>query len=357
METWESTLVSPKTTILEAMKIINNTQLLIAIVVDENRRLLGTVTDGDIRRGILRNEPMDSPVERIMFKMPVYASRTDSRKKILNLMKLKGCLQIPVLNDEKQVIDVRMSTDYISAQKEITSPVLLMAGGMGTRLRPLTDDCPKPLLCIGDKPILEIILENFIEYGFKNFFISINYKGEMIEDYFKDGNKWGIKITYLREKKRLGTAGALSLIKDKFSGPIIVMNGDLLTQINFDQLLNFHKNNHTKATLCVREYDFQVPFGVVQVQDYKLKELKEKPVHKQFINAGIYVLEQDALKIIPEDQYFDMPDLLSRLVELDEKPAVFPIHEYWLDIGQMVDYKRADKEYVEMVNNIKTTAI
>ncbi len=357
METWESILISPKATILEAIKIIDDTNLLIAIVVDENRRLLGTITDGDIRRGLLRNEPMNAPVERIMFKRPLSASIKDSRKKILNIMKLRGCLQIPILDNEKRVVDVKRSIDFLKAQQEISSPVLIMAGGMGTRLRPLTYECPKPLLNIGNKPILEIILENFIEHSFQNFYISINYKGKMIEDYFENGDKWGVNIQYLKEKKRMGTAGALSLIKDKFSEPIIVMNGDLLTKVNFKHLLKFHKENNARATMCVRDYDHQVPFGVVQVQDYKLKELKEKPIQKLFINAGIYVLEPETLDMVPKNNFFDMPDLLSELLNMDKKPAVFPIREYWRDIGQIGDYKLADKEYLEMMNDVEISAV
>ena len=350
MKTWESILISPEATILEAIRIIDHTDFLIALVVDEERRLIGTVTDGDIRRGILRNCTMDTPVKKIMFQTPLAASVNDSREKILSRLRKKTCRQIPLLDNNYRVVGIKTSNEFISSKLDI--PVLIMAGGLGTRLRPLTDNCPKPLLHVGGKPILEIILDNFIAQEFNNFYISINYMGDMIEDYFEDGSKMGVNIQYLKENKRLGTAGAISLIDHPIDAPLIVMNGDLLTKVNFTQMMDFHKDNKSSATLCVREYNFQVPFGVVQMDNCKLKQFQEKPVQNYFINAGIYILEPGILQLIPKNEYFDMPDLLSKLKSSDNPPSVFPIREYWLDIGQMVDYHRAEKEYSEIKDNI-----
>lgn len=348
MESWESALISPDATILDAMKVIdNNGSLLIALVIDRKRQLLGTVTDGDIRRGILKSIPMNAPVKQIMFTKPVTLSVNDSQKKFNHIAnKYNLCRVIPVLDENSIIIGIHKSNRFYKTK--IPNPVLIMAGGLGTRLRPLTDNCPKPMLTVGDKPILEIIINNFIENGFSNFYLSINYKGEMIEDYFGDGSDRGISIKYLKEKKRLGTAGSLSLLDPPPEHPIIVMNGDLLTKVNFQQLLDFHDDSKNPATICVREHNFQIPFGVVKIDDYRLSGLKEKPVKKVFVNAGIYVLNPETLSMIPDDQFYDMPDLFSALLEKKEKPGVFPVREYWLDIGRMSEYKKADEVYVTL---------
>ena len=345
MESWESALISPDATILEAMKLIDsNNPLLIALVVDSERRLLGTVTDGDIRRGILNSIPVEAPVKKIMHTEPVTLSLNCARKKYN--INGSGCSNrrriIPIMDNQSRIIGIHKCN---VAKQTMKNSVFIMAGGLGTRLRPLTNDCPKPLLTVGDKPILEIILNNFIENGFSDFYLSINYKGEMIEEYFGDGSDKGISITYIKEKKRLGTAGSLSLLNTVPKHPLIVMNGDLLTKVNFQQLIDFHAANEVPATLCVREHDLQIPFGVAKVDDFKLAALEEKPVEKMFVNAGIYALNPETISLIPENQYYDMPDLFDTLLKTDNKPGVFPIREYWLDIGQMSEYEKADEVY------------
>lgn len=220
-----------------------------------------------------------------------------------------------------------------------------MAGGLGRRLQPLTNECPKPLLKVGGKPILEIILENFVEQGFNRFHIAVNYKAEMIESYFGNGSRWGIDLSYLREHERMGTAGALSLLPGGLTQPLIVMNGDLLTRINFRQLLSFHAEHHAQATMCVRDYDFQIPYGVVKIEKHRLTGIEEKPVHHCFVSAGIYVLQPDVISLIPRNTFFDMPDLFAEMIRQQKETAVFPIREYWLDIGRMDDFERAVGEY------------
>ena len=219
-----------------------------------------------------------------------------------------------------------------------------MAGGTGTRLRPLTENSPKPLLTVGDKPLLEGIIENFVRQGFSKFFISVNYLAESIKDHFGDGAKWGAHIIYLDEDKPLGTAGALKLLPEKPTSPVIVMNGDLVTKIDFRDVLDFHSTQSSVATMCVREYDFQVPFGVVETQGAMIQSIDEKPVHKFFVNAGIYVIDPDALEIIPDDQKFDMTELFDQLVQGSQPAAAFPVHEYWMDIGRLDDFHRANKD-------------
>jgi len=220
-----------------------------------------------------------------------------------------------------------------------------MAGGMGTRLRPLTNDQPKPLVSVGNKPLLETIIETFVQQNFHQFYLSINYKAEMIKSHFTDGAKWNAEIHYLEEDQRLGTAGSLSLLPEQPDEPAIVMNSDLLTRVNFQQLLDYHKQHKAKATMCVREYDFQVPFGVVEIEDNQITGIDEKPVHNFFVNAGIYVLEPEVLKLLRKNEAMDMTQFFERIILAGLKTSAYPIHEYWLDIGQKDDFLRANRDF------------
>jgi len=222
--------------------------------------------------------------------------------------------------------------------------VVLMAGGLGARLRPLTEDCPKPMLMIGNRPILETILLNFIESGFRRFCFCVNYKAEIVMNHFGDGARWGVEIRYVREREAMGTAGALSLLPEKPDKPLIVMNGDLLTKTNFASLMDFHASHHAAATMCIREYDYQVPYGVVKLEDHRLISVEEKPVQRFFVNAGIYVLGPEAVAEIPSRQ-FDMPSLFDKLVEKGREISVFPVREYWLDIGHLADLEKAHGDF------------
>ena len=349
MEEWRKILISPSTPIMNAIRIIDDGSMQIALVVAENNRLLGTVTDGDIRRGILKEISLDSPVQEIMNTNPTVVRIQDDRENILLTMKLKRLHHIPVVDEYGCVIGVETLDQLIQTSSKQENWVVLMAGGLGSRLRPLTNDCPKPLLKVGGKPILENILGNFMEYGFRRFYISVNYKAAMIEDYFGDGSRWGIEIKYIHEDKRMGTAGALGLLPEKPTQAVLVMNGDLLTKVNFEQLLDFHLENQSQATMCVREYDFQIPFGVVKVEKHRLIGIVEKPVQRFFVNAGIYVLEPEAINIIPKNIYYDMPNLFEKIIENNAETAVFPIREYWLDIGRMDDFERANCDYLELL--------
>jgi dTDP-glucose pyrophosphorylase len=346
MTEWKSTLVSPDTPMIKTIEVITKSSLQVALVVDEDKRLLGTITDGDVRRAILHNFPMTTPVEKIMRKEFTVATAGDSREVIFSIMKQKGLRHIPVVDDKGRVIDLKLFSD-MSEFESHGNIVVLMAGGLGTRLHPLTKESPKPLLEVAGKPLLEIIIKNFLEHGLYRFFIALNYKAAMIEDYFGDGSKWGAEITYLRETEQLGTAGALSLLPERPSMPVFVMNGDLLTKVNFKQLLHFHSTHGSSATMCVRQYDFQVPYGVVNAEGHHLVTLEEKPVHSFFVNAGIYVLEPDMLDLIPKNSFFNITTLFEKLLQLKKKITVFPILEYWLDIGRISDYERANGEYLK----------
>jgi dTDP-glucose pyrophosphorylase len=344
MKDWKSTLVKPNVSIKDAILIIDTSGLQIALVVNDEMSLLGTVTDGDVRRGILKGISLDTEVSAIMNSNPKTASVAESREMILQRMTGSGLHHIPVIDKHGRVLKIELLEDLIGIPKQ-ENEVILIAGGMGTRLKPLTDNYPKPLLKVGSKPILEIIIDNYIEYGFKQFTISVNYMSEMIEDYFGNGSQWGVNIKYLHEDKRMGTAGALGLLHHRPEIPFFVMNADLLTKVNFQQLMSFHKEQQSTATMCVRQYDLQVPYGVVHIEDHKLLSIQEKPIHHFFINGGIYILEPEVLDYIPKNDYFDMPSLFEKVVENKKTASVFPIREYWLDIGQKNDFDRANNEF------------
>lgn len=344
---WKKVLVLPSTPIIKSIEIIDAGALQIALVVDEKNRLLGTLTDGDIRRGILRGIPLNDPVNQVMNNNPTVVRANEESNKIIITMKNKNLFQIPLVDDDGCVVDLAVLKDLIKPNKR-KNIVIIMAGGLGSRLRPLTNDCPKPLLKVGGKPLLETILENFIEYGFGKFYFSVNYMAEMIKQYFGNGSRWGADIEYIYEDKRMGTAGALGLLPEKPGDTILVMNGDLLTKINFQHLLDFHIDTRADATMCVKEYNFQVPYGVVKTDKHRLLEIEEKPIKSFFISAGIYAIEPRALDLIPKNSYFDMPSLFESLIHENRETAVFPIREYWLDIGHKDDFDRANGEFSEV---------
>ncbi|PWW37449.1 MULTISPECIES: nucleotidyltransferase family protein [Paenibacillus] len=341
---WKDILITPEMTILDTMKIIDKSSLQFAVVVDCHRHLLGTVTDGDIRRGILKGLPLDTTIQKVMNKKPTFEKKGKSHSYYTELLKTKHLKQLPILDEDNQVYDI-LFADNLNQRLGKDNSVILMAGGMGTRLRPLTDEIPKPMLKVGDKPILETIIEGFKSFGFTKFIISVNYRKEIIENYFQNGSQFGVDIQYVEESKRMGTAGALSLLPEKPEQPFFVMNADLLTKINYEQLMNFHKETKSVATLCVREYEYQIPYGVIKTSNDRLLSIVEKPIHKSFVNAGIYVLDPDILQYVPQNEFFDMPDLFKRAVNYEREVSAFPLREYWLDIGQVADYDKANGDY------------
>lgn len=345
MHNWKKILLKKEDILARAIEVLELQALRIVLVVDDNNKISGTVTDGDIRRALLHHCDMDTPLAEIMHMDPVVASVNDTKNTLLSMMKKAGALQIPLIDEQGCVVGLE-TMQQLLIKKSFDNPVFLMAGGFGKRLQPLTNNTPKPLLKIGQKPVLETIIEQFIDAGFHDFYISTHYKAEMIEEYFGTGEKWGVTIKYVNEKEPLGTAGALSLLPDDLSTlPLLMMNGDLLTKINFEQLLEFHERQGGVATMCVREYDFQVPYGVVDANNYQMIGIKEKPVQRFFVNAGIYVLSQETIRSVPFDQVIDMPDLLLKQVKNDRKVNIFPIHEYWLDIGRIDEFERAQSDF------------
>jgi dTDP-glucose pyrophosphorylase len=343
VEDWQKILISPQTTMADTIVVIDKAAMQLALVVDENRNLLGVVTDGDIRRALIRHIPMESPIEQVMHKTPSVAKRGTSKSQLLNLMNRKGLLAIPIV--ENNVVVGLETLKKIVERSHYDNPVFLMAGGFGTRLKPLTDNCPKPLLKLGGKPILETILENFIAAGFHRFYISTHYMPDMIEDYFGNGDNWGVSIEYVYEDTPLGTGGALGLLpKNLPELPLIMMNGDLLTKVDFAHLLEYHLQQSSIATMCVTEYEYQVPYGVVESKGNKILSMVEKPMQRHFVNAGIYVVNPELVNKVEKNQVIDMPTLIEQQIANDEDVTIFPIHEYWLDIGKMPDFDQAQRD-------------
>lgn len=341
MSDWKKTLLKSSALMKDAIKILNNESFRIVLVEDEDKKLIGTITDGDIRRGLLKHLPMNSQLSEFMSTEPTVAKVTDNHNQILLKMQELDLLQIPIVDDYGKVVGLE-TLQNLNEKKRYGNPVFLMAGGLGKRLRPLTKDIPKPMLNVGSQPILETILKQFIEAGFYNFYISINYKAEILQAHFKDGSDWKVSIKYINEDEPLGTAGALGLLpKDIPDLPIIVMNGDLLTKVDFQELLSFHIEQGLQATMCVRDYEFKVPYGVIHAEGHCITSIIEKPVHKFFINAGIYVLNPVVLNMINGKDYLDMPDLFSELINEGKQASIFPLYEYWLDIGKINQFNQA----------------
>ncbi|MGZ0076703.1 nucleotidyltransferase family protein [Methylomonas sp. YC3] len=344
---WQQVLIRPEATLRATIEVIDRAALQIALVVDEQEKLLGVVTDGDIRRALIRGLSLEHPVFEVMNKRPKVAALNDSKTQLIAMMEGHHLYQLPVVDEQGRVVRLE-SLQALYKQPAFPNPVFLMAGGFGTRLRPYTDECPKPLLEIGGKPILETIIENFVKSGFRQFYIAVHYRAQQIKDYFGDGGRWGIKIDYIDETEPMGTAGAIGLMPDNLPDvPLIVMNGDILTQIDFSRLLAYHNEQQAIATLCVRQYEYQIPYGVVRLEQQRVVGIEEKPLQSCLANAGIYVLDHSLINSIAAQQKLDMPTLLNQQVAAGEIVSMFPVNDYWLDIGREADFLRAQGEFAQ----------
>ena len=347
MKSYKDILLKPSSTIREALLTIDSGAKRIALIVDEKEKLIGTLTDGDIRRGLLNNLSLSDSIESVIFRTPTMCKITDSKEKILEIALAKKIYQIPIVDDEGVLIGIE-EVDTLLKSESKTNKVVLMVGGLGTRLRPLTDHTPKPMLKVGDKPILETIILNFKKHGFTNIILSVSYKAEVIESYFGNGSSFGVNIEYIHEEKRMGTAGALSLMRERLNEAFFVMNGDLLTNLNFETMMEYHLNNNSLATMGVRAYDFQVPYGVVNVEGKDILSIEEKPTHHFFVSGGVYILDNQVLNLIPNNEYYDMPTLFENVIAEKMRSISFPIREYWMDIGRLEEFKKANDEYHEV---------
>ena len=334
--------VSITTTIYEAMQLVDQNSKQMVALVDHNQNIIGVITDGDIRRAILKGIPLDSSVVDVAKKNPLIATENESRKALISKMQDNSVSFIPLVNNENELADIVFLSDLLNVSRKHNS-IIIMAGGKGTRLGELTKDCPKPMLKIGSKPILETIITHLSAFGFNDFYISVNHLKEQIIEYLADGEKMGVKISYLHEEKPLGTAGALGNFKPQNSEPIIVMNGDIFTDMDFSTLIDFHIAQKAAATVCLRKFDFQVPYGVVKTSDKQITAIEEKPTMSYFVNAGIYAFDPEILSIIPKNTYYPMTKFLEKLIDTQKSVISHEIEGIWIDIGRHEDFKNASQ--------------
>ena len=344
MKGWEKILVGPATPLREALERIDKAGTRMVLVVDADRRLLGTLSDGDVRRGLLQGLTLADNVTSAMNTEPSVARAGQDRESILAMMRRLTLYQMPVVDSEGLVVDLE-TVDNLLAPPIRENSVVVMAGGRGTRLAELTRDTPKPMLKIGSRPLLETILNSFTSQGFRHYYFAVNYKAEQIEAHFGDGSEFGVNITYLREDEPMGTAGALSLLPEPPPTPLIVTNADLLTKEDYGHMLDRHVQSGAYGTMAVRNYDMQVPFGVVRERDGGIEAIEEKPIQQFVVSAGIYVLSPHTLELVPQSQFLDMPTLFQALAHNGLRTRCHHIDGYWLDIGRLHDYERAKLDF------------
>ena len=336
--------IGPEATVRAAIEAIDRSKRQIALVVAEDGALVATVTDGDVRRGILRGVDLDGSVAQVMHTTPTTITEGAPDAATRRLIRERKLHHVPVIDAAGRLVDLATVEDLFGVTPRDTR-VVLMAGGLGKRLRPLTETIPKPMLPVGGKPLLEQIIGVFADQGFWRISISVNYRREMVQEHFGDGSAFGVEIDYIEEDQAMGTAGALSLLKTRPEAPFIVMNGDLLVALQFDALLKFHHDLGAAGTMVVREYEHQIPYGVVRAEGDLMTGIEEKPIERYFVNGGIYVLSPQALDRIAPGEPLDMPSLLTRLAEEHAKVAVFPLRDYWRDIGRIDDLEAARTEF------------
>lgn len=345
-----SILIPPNMPILEALEVLNSAHKRIVLVVDDERHLLGIVTDSNFRRAILEKISFEEPVSKIMRERPVVASANFTDIQLLKLMETTTHYQIPVLDDGGRLVDVCFLDDLIKSQAE-SSVAIIMAGGLGTRLHPLTENKPKPLLEVGGRPLLFSILDHLVDSGVQKIIVALNFHGDSIREAIGKEDSLSEYVQFVEENKRLGTAGPISLIPEPPSGPFIIMNGDLLTKVAIDEMLRFHRYERNVLTVALREESYEVPFGVARVEGTRILSVDEKPKHTHLINAGIYIAEPYVIDRIPKDTFFDMTNLIDDLIANDLRVGSFPVHEYWLDIGAPEQLDQAQHDYSSVFRN------
>jgi len=347
MKNWKDALIGPNATLRAALDTIDRAGCQLAMVVDDEGRILGTLSDGDARRALLRGVSLEDRVDAVMHREPTCAKAADGRQAILDAIRQIGVHQIPLVDERGVVVGLSTVDDFLSLP-ERPNWVVVMAGGMGSRLQELTRETPKPMLRVGPRPLLESIVRSYADQGFKRFFLAVNYKAEQIERHFGDGRELGVQIDYLREDQRLGTAGALSMLPERPVTPVIVTNADLLTREDYAGMVEAHEASGAQATVAVREYEMQIPFGVVREQNARIEAIEEKPKRRFLVSAGICVLSPEALQVVPPRTYFDMPTLFETLIARGGFVRCHAIDGYWLDIGRLPDYEQANSDFNEV---------
>ena len=341
-------------TVREAIETIGRTRRGVALVVDEAGRLLGTVTDGDVRRGLLRQLTLESPAAEVMSRSPITATPETSPEGLLRLMKVNRIRQLPIVDANGRPVRLYEIEEFVPDTETLSSAVV-MAGGEGKRLRPLTYQTPKPMVKVGDIPILENIIRSLVRSGIRRVYVAVNYKAEVIEEYFGNGEGFGAEVRYLREEQPLGTAGPLALLPEVPTEPILVVNGDVLTTCDFSLLLDYHHRQHSVATVAAVEYRVQVPLGVLKLEGHYVLGVEEKPELHLLCNAGMYLLDPEVLAFIPEGQTFHMTDLLNEVVRQGLPVSAFPVYERWIAIERPEDLRDAMKDFPEAASGVEGT--
>lgn len=326
--------------IVDAMRAIDEGGVEIAMVLDEQERLVGTITDGDVRRALLRGDSLDSPLANIMHAPFVAVSGSAGRAEVLDLMRARSIAAIPIIDSDRRLTGLHLLREIIG-RIERPNWAVVMAGGRGTRLGSMTETTPKPMLRVAGRPILERIVLHLVGFGISRIFLSINYLGHIIEDYFGDGSEFGCHISYLRENRPLGTGGALSLLPESPVDPVLVMNGDLVTQVDLASMLAFHAQGPQKLTIGVRQYVHTVPFGCITMAGPRVVQIEEKPRLEKVVNAGIYLLDPDLVAKVPKDFEFSLPSLIEECLSDGIPVGGFEIEDDWTDIGQREQLKAA----------------
>jgi len=333
-------ILSETATFKEAIQLLDSNGNGFLAIINEKSQLVGILTDGDIRRAILNNK---TELCEIMNSNPMTMKYGENRRNIIHRLKELHRKHMPIVDENmilKDVVELQENEFNLKPNW-----VVIMAGGLGTRLGELTKDTPKPMLKVGTKPMLEHIIDMFVSHGFTKFMLSVNFKAEVIKEYFKDGSAFGIEVKYLEEKQRLGTGGALSLIDIKLNEPFFVTNGDVLSSIDYEELLNFHNQENSTATMCIRKDSYQIPYGVIEVDsDNTIVSMEEKPKKEFFINTGIYVLDPKILEYVPKNDFFDLPSLFDVLKKNMKRTKSFEITDYWIDMGNSSDYEAINKK-------------
>ncbi|UPJ51963.1 nucleotidyltransferase family protein [Bradyrhizobium sp. 200] len=347
MKDWQQVLIGPMVPLRDALEKIDKAGTRMVLVVDETRRLLGSLSDGDIRRGLLRGLTLVDPVTSAMHVGPTTADASEGRQAILARMRKLGVYQMPIVGPGDVVVGMETVDDLLTTPAR-GNPVVIMAGGRGIRLAELTHETPKPMLKVGSRPLLETIVSNLALQGFSKIHLAVNYKAEQIERHFGDGSAFDVEISYLREERPMGTAGALSLLTKVPEQPLIVTNADLLTREDFGHMVDRHVEAKAHGTMAVRNYEMQVPFGVVREGEGGIEAIEEKPVQRFVVSAGMYVLSPQVLELIPQQQPVDMPTLFELMLRQGMQTRCHHIDGYWLDIGRMADYERANLDFAEI---------
>ena len=338
---WRNAILLANSTLHQAIQNLDQSSIKIVLVTNDAGELEGTISDGDIRRGLLKGLDLNSPIANVIHRNALVVPSEMARELVMQLMVANKIQQIPVINEHRHIIGLHL-WDEITTVPVRPNMMVIMAGGMGTRLRPHTENCPKPLLPVAGKPMLEHIIERAKLEGFSHFMLAIHYLGHMIENHFGNGDPLGVRIDYLREQSPLGTAGALGLLNPCPEAPFVVTNGDVITDIRYGELLDFHIRHDAAATMAVRVHEWQHPFGVVQTRGVEIVGFEEKPVARSHINAGVYALDPDALSVLSADAPCDMPTLFERLQAKDKRTVAYPMHEPWLDVGRPDDLVTAN---------------